>query len=207
MDALQNKDGLIVIGLHALVNHLSELGIVANEEPRVNRDAVTTHTRAGLQDVHTGVHVTDLDDLIHVHVVVTADTAQLVGKGNVHGTVGVLYHLGHLSSADVGYDNLALAERGIVLLYLLTNLFAVGTNGAVVMKEFIYHVTGDNALRGVNQIDVLTNLEAVLLNHRAHELVNSSGANGGFNNYGCTFGAHLHYFLNSCYYIAGIHLL
>ena len=75
MDALQHKDGLIVVGLHTLVDHLSQLGIVAHEEPRVNRDAVATNARAGLQDVYTGMHVADLDDLIHVHIVVTADTA------------------------------------------------------------------------------------------------------------------------------------
>lgn len=47
VDALQHEDGLVVVGLHALVNHLGQLGIVAHEEPRVNTDAVTAHARAG----------------------------------------------------------------------------------------------------------------------------------------------------------------
>ena len=95
---------------------------------------MTTHTRTRLKDVHTGMHVTDLDNLIHIHVVVTADAAKFICKSNVHSTVGVLNHLGHLSGADVSYYNLALAERGIILLYFLTNLTAVCTNGAVVME-------------------------------------------------------------------------
>ena len=168
---------------------------------------MATNARAGLKNIYTGVHVTDLDDLIHVHIVVTADAAELVGKGNVHGTVGVLYHLSHFSRANVGNDDFALAERGIVLLYLLTNLLAVSTNGTVVMEQLIDHVAGNDTLRSVNQIDVLTNLKSVFLNHWAYELVNGSGTNGRFNNYGSTLGAHLHHFLDGSYYIAGINLL
>ena len=74
------------------------------------------------------------------------------------------------------------------------------------MKEFIDHVTGDDALRGMNQIDVFTNLKAVLLNHRTHELVNGAGAHGGFNHDCCTFRAVFHHFLDGSYYIASVHL-
>ena len=54
VDAFQHKDGLVVVGLHRLVNHLSQLRIVTYQEPRVNRDAVTAYTRTGLEDVYTG---------------------------------------------------------------------------------------------------------------------------------------------------------
>ena len=57
VDALQHKHGLVVVGLHTLVNDLGQLGIVAHEEPGVNRDAVATHARAGLEDVDTRVHL------------------------------------------------------------------------------------------------------------------------------------------------------
>ena len=74
-DGLLGEEG--VEGLHALVNHLGQLGIVAHQEPGVHRDAVAAHARAGLQDVHARVHVADADNLVHVHVVVAADAREL----------------------------------------------------------------------------------------------------------------------------------
>ena len=136
----------------------------------------------------------------------TADAAELVGKGNIDGTVGVLHYLGHLGRADVGNHNLALAEGGIVLLHLFANLAAVGTDGAVVMEQLVHHVARDDALGSVNEVDVLTNLEAIGLDDRAHELVDGAGADGGFH-HGGTLGAVLHHFLDGSHHIAGIDLL
>ena len=48
MNALEHEHGLVVVGLHTFVNYLSQLGIVAHKEPRVNADAVTSHTGARL---------------------------------------------------------------------------------------------------------------------------------------------------------------
>ena len=41
---------------------------------------MTTDTRTGLQDVNTRVHVTNLDNLIDINVVMTTELNQLVGK-------------------------------------------------------------------------------------------------------------------------------
>ena len=94
---------------------------------------MATHARAGLEDVYTWMHIADADNLIHVHVVVTTDAAQLIGESDIHGTIGILHHLSHFSSTNVGNDDFALAERGIVLLHPLAHLATVGTNGAVVV--------------------------------------------------------------------------
>ena len=188
VDALEHEHGLVVIGFHRLVNHFGQLGIVAHEEPGIDRDAVAAYAGAGLQDVHAGVHVADADDFIHIHIVVAADAAKLVGKGDVHGTVGVLHHLGHLGRADVGHHNLALAEGGVVALHLLAYLAAVGTDGAVVVEQLIDHVAGDDALGGMHEIDVVDALDLAfpliaalsrnLLDDGAHELVDGAGADG-----------------------------
>ena len=207
VDALEDEDGLIVVGLHALVNHLRQLGIVAHEEPGIDADAVAAYTGAGLEDVHAGVHIADADDLIDIHIVVTADAAELVGKGDVDGTVGVLDDLGHLGRADVGDDNLTLAEGGIVALDLLANLLGVGTNRAVVVQQLIDHVAGDDALGGVDEVDVFADLEAVGLDDRTHELVDGAGADGGFDDDGGTLGAYLHHLLDGSDDVAGVHLL
>ena len=79
------------------------------------------------------MHIANADDLIHIHVVVPADTAKLVGKGDVHGAEGVLNDLGHFGSADVGDDNFALAEGGVILLLHLADSSIVSADGAVVM--------------------------------------------------------------------------
>ena len=96
---------------------------------------MTTHTRTGLQNVDTGVHVTNLNDFIHIHIIVTAYARELVSESDVYGTIGILYHLGHLSSADVGNDNLALAEGGVEGLDALAHLAAVGADRAVVVQD------------------------------------------------------------------------
>ncbi len=168
---------------------------------------MATHAGTGLQDVDTRMHIADADDLVNIHIVVTADAAELVGKGDIHGTVGVLNHLGHLGGADIGNDYLTLTETGVIFLHLLTNLAAVGTDGAVVVQQLIHHITRDDALRGMNEVDVLTNLEAVGLNHRAHKLVDGARRDGALYNHSCTLGAYLHHFLDGCNDIAGIHLL
>lgn len=134
VDALEDEDGLVVVGLHRLVDDLGELGIVAHEEPGIDADAVAAYAGARLKDIHAGVHIADADDLIDIHIVVTADAAELVGKGDVDGTVGVLDYLGHLGRAYVGDDNLTLAEGGIVALDLLTDLLGVGSDSAIVVQ-------------------------------------------------------------------------
>ena len=75
VDALQNKHGLVVVGLHALIDNLGQLRIVAHKEPRVNADAVPAYAWSGLQDVDTRMHVADTDNLIYIHVVVATNTA------------------------------------------------------------------------------------------------------------------------------------
>jgi len=207
VNALEDEDGLVIVGLHRLVNDLRELGIVAHKEPGINADAVTAHAGTGLEDVHTRVHIADADDLIDIHIIVTADAAELVGKGDIDGAVGVLDHLGHLGRADVGDDDLALAERGIIALDLLTDLLGVGTDGAVVVQQLIDHIARDDTLGGVNEVDILAYLEAVGLDNRTHELVDSARADGRFNNNCSTLRTDLHHFLDGSDDVAGVHLL
>jgi len=207
VDALEHEDGLIVVGLHRLVNDLGQLGIVADEEPGIDADAVAAYAGTGLEDVYARVHIADADDLIDIHIVVTADAAELVGKGDVDGAVGVLDHLGHLGRADVGDDDLALAEGGVVTLDLLADLLGVGTDGAVVVQQFIDHIAGDDALGSVDEVDVFAYLEAVLLNDRTHELVDGARADGRFDDDGGSLGADLHHLFDSSDDVASVHLL
>ena len=206
VDALEDEDGLVVIGLHRLVNDLGELRIVANEEPGVDADAVATHSGAGLEDIDTGVHIADADDLIDIHIVVTADSAEFVRKSDVDCTVGILDHLGHLGSADVGDNNFALAEGGVVTLYLLADFLGVGTDGAVVMQQLIDHIAGNDTFRRMDEIDVFSNPETVSFDDGTDELVNSARTDGGFDDDGGSLRADSHHLLDSSDDVASIHL-
>ncbi len=207
VDAFEDEDGLVVVGLHRLVDDFGELGIVAHEEPGIDADAVAAYAGTGLEDIDTGVHIADADDLIDIHIIVTADAAELVGKGDIDGAVGVLDHLGHLGRADVGDDDLALAEGGVVALDLFADLLGVGSDSAIVVQQLIDHIARDDTLRGVDEVDIFAYLEAVLLNDRTHELVDGAGADGGFDDDGGSLGADLHHLLDGSDDVAGVYLL
>ena len=74
VDALQNKDRLAIVGLHRFVYDLCQLRIIANKEPRIYADAMSTYSRAWLKDIYTRMHIADLDDFINIHVVVAANS-------------------------------------------------------------------------------------------------------------------------------------
>ena len=207
VDALQYELRLAVVGLHGFVDDLGELGVIAHEEPRVHADAVAADAGTGLEDVDARVHVADADDLVNVHAVVTADAAELVGEGDVDGAVGVLHDLGHLGGADVGHDDLALAEGGVVLLDAFADLAAVGAYGAVVMQKFVHHVAGDNAFGGMDEVDVYPGLAACGLDGGTHVPVDGSGTDGGFDDDDGAAEAHLEHILHRCDDVAGIDLL
>lgn len=207
IDALKHEHRLAVVGFHRFVNDLSQLGIVTYEEPGIHTDAVAAHAGAGLQDIHARVHIADPDDLIHVHIVVAADATEFVGKGDVHGTEGILNYLGHFGRADVSDHNLALAERGVILLNLLAYLTAVGTDRAVVVQEFVHHVAGDNTFGCMDQVEVLPYFEAVCLDDGSYEPVDGAGADGALNDHDSALGAYLHHFLDGGHDVAGVHFL
>ena len=141
--------------LQGETDEVGRLGVVADQEPRVDRDAVAADARAGVEDVHARVLVGDADDLGDVHAADAADLGELVGEGDVHRAEGVLDDLGHLGGADVGDGDLALAEAGVDLRHGLAHLGVVGADGAVVVQKLVDHVARDDALGGVDEPDVL----------------------------------------------------
>lgn len=164
------------VGLKGQADEVGRLGVVADQEPRVDRDAVAADARAGVQDVDARVLVRDADDLGDVHAADAADLGELVGEGDVHRAEGVLYDLGHLGGADVSDGDLALAEAGVDLRHGLAHLGVVGSDGAVVVQQLVDHVARDDALGGVDEPDVLA---AGLGEQRANEAVDGVGRDGG----------------------------
>lgn len=176
------------VGLKGEADEVRRLGVVADQEPGVNRDAVAADARAGVEDVDARVLVRDADDLGDVHAADAADLGQLVGEGDVHRAEGVLDDLGHLGGADVGDGDLALAEAGVDLGHGLAHLGVVGADGAVVVQQLVDHVARDDALGGVDEPYVLA---AGLGKQRAHEAVDGVGRHGGLDDENCALGSNL----------------
>lgn len=192
------------VGLKGEADEVGRLGVVADQEPRVDRDAVAADARAGVEDVHARVLVGDADDLGDVHAADAADLGELVGEGDVHRAEGVLDDLGHLGGADVGDGDLALAEAGVDLRHGLAHLGVVGADGAVVVQQLVDHVARDDALGGVDESDVLA---AGLCEQRAHEAVDGVGRDGGLDDEHGAFGRDLEDGLAGRHDIAGVDLL
>lgn len=173
------------VRLQGEADEVGRLGVVADQEPRVDRDAVAADARAGVEDVHARVLVRDADDLGDVHAADTADLGELVGEGDVHRAEGILDDLGHLGGADIGDGDLAPAEAGVDLSNGLAHLGVVGADGAVVVKQLVDHVARDDALGGMDEPDVTA---AGLDKQRAHEAVDGVGRNGGLDDKHGTLG-------------------
>ncbi len=52
---------------------VGQTGIVPNQKPGIDWNAVTAYTGARLEDIHAGMLVGDTDNLIHVHIVTAAN--------------------------------------------------------------------------------------------------------------------------------------
>ena len=192
------------VGLKGEADEVGRLGVVADQEPRVDRDAVAADARARVEDVHARVLVGDADDLGDVHAADAADLGELVGEGDVHRAEGVLDDLGHLGGADVGDGDLALAEAGVDLSHCLAHLGVVGADGAVVVQQLVDHVARDDALGGVDEPDVPA---AGLDEQRAHEAVDGVGRDGGLDYEHGALGRDLEHGLAGRHDIARVDLL
>ena len=180
------------------------LRVIAHQEPRVDGNAVTANAGAGLQDVYARVLVGDADDLRHIHAADAADLGELIGEGDVDRAEGVLDDLGHLGSADVGHTGFALTEGCVNLSNLLAHLGIVRTNRTVVVQQLENHVTRDDALRSVHELNVL----ALGLNEqRAHEAIHRVGRNSRLNYKHGTLRGDLEHRLAGGNHIAGVNLL
>lgn len=192
------------VGLKGEADKVGRLGVVADQEPRVDRNAVAADARTGVEDVHTRVLVGDADDLGDVHAADAADLGELVGEGDVHRAEGVLDDLGHLGGADVSDGDLSLAEAGVDLRHGLAHLGVVGADGAVVVQQLVDHVARDDALGGVDEPDVLA---AGLCEQRANEAVDGVGRDGGLDDEHGALGRDLEDGLAGRHDVAGVNLL
>lgn len=101
--------------------------------------------------------------------------ASSLAKGDIDSTEGIFNDFSHLSCTNIGNYDIALAETGIVRLHFLANLTRVSTYGTIVMDQLVNHIARDDAFRCMHKVDVFANHEAILLDDRTHEFVDSTG--------------------------------
>ena len=164
---------------------------------------MTADAGTRLQNIDARMHVTDFDDFVHIHIVMTADLRQLVGKGDVHSAESVLHNLGHFSSLNVRDYDFALAEGGIELRHFFADNLVISTDGPIVMQQFIHHVAGDNPLRSVDEINVFSLFRN---QYRSYALLNGARRYCGFDYERSTFRSNLQNILYCRYNVAGINL-
>ncbi len=87
------------------------LGRGMDDEPRVNRDAVSADAGAGREDIDARVTVGEADHLPHVHPQLVRNDRQFIGEGDVNITIGVLDQLAHFRRARIGGDASAAHEQ------------------------------------------------------------------------------------------------
>ena len=132
-----------------------------------------------------------------------ANAGKFIGKCYVHGAEGVFDHLRHLGCTDVGHDDFALAEAAVYGFHPFAHRLVVGAYRAVVVKQLVHHVAGDDTLRGMYKADRLPGFR----NHRPHGLVDGARGNGAFDDDHSALRAVLQHGLHCRYHITRVHLL
>ena len=74
------------------------------------------------------------------------------------------------------------------------------------MFQLIYHISRNNTLRCMHQIDILADGKSVGFNDRTHIFIDSSRRYGRFDNHRCALRADTHNVLHCLYHVACIHL-
>ena len=120
-----------------------------DDEPRVDRDAVSADTRAGLEDLHARVSVRQADELPDVDRELVADQRELVGEGDVDVAVGVLGELSQFGRAGVGQEDLRRAERRVEVAGLLGSGRRQPAADAIIGDQLLEHLAGQDALRAM----------------------------------------------------------
>ena len=110
------------------------------------------HPGARLQNAHPRMAVGQVDELPDVHPDPLADEGQLIGKGDVEITKGVLRQLGHLGGGGVGQDQVTPAEGGVQVSGQVAGLGGQAADDPGVGHHLGHDAAGQHAFGAVGQV-------------------------------------------------------
>jgi len=181
--------GLAVVDLARSADEPRLMRRGVDDEPRIDRDAMTTDARTGFQDVHPRMTVREFDHVPHVHVHMIANERQFVCECDVSVAKGVFRELHHLGGARMGFETLAANEQFVETPCLRRAGWREAADAAVVLHELDEYPPRQHPFRTIGDRDI--GLPAVSVESRkvqirpqpgqkiAHFLRRADGA-GGF---------------------------
>ena len=140
------------LGVIDLAGRAQEAGFgrrSVDDEPRVDRDAMSTDPRTRLEDLHARMTICEADEFPDVDAELIADERELIGEGDIHVAEGVLGQLGELGRASVGQEDLRGAEGGVEIAGLFGGGWSQSTTDAVIGDELFEHLAREDALGAV----------------------------------------------------------
>ena len=124
---------------------------------------------------------------INIHIIMTANLCQFIGKCNINISISILNHFRHFSGTNICNDYFSLAKACINLFYSFTNFLTVTTNRPAIIFQFIYHISRDNPLGGMYNFYIVMFIYIVFIYERSYKYINRFRRNCRFNNNNAAF--------------------
>jgi len=110
---------------------------LTDDEPRINGDAVPSHSRAGLEDVYARVSVGEADQFPYVDSLLVADDGEFVGEGDIDVAEAVLGEFAHLGGPRICKYALAFDEDSIELCRNLRTSRCDAPDNAIIVHQLV----------------------------------------------------------------------
>jgi hypothetical protein len=146
--------GFPIIDLSRGMNKAGLFGGFADDEPRINSDAMPTDTWTRLQDLNAGMVIGQLDELPNIDIKFVADNGEFVGKSNVDISERVFSQLAHLGCSGVGRDTFSLDKRFIKRCGPLRATLRHSANNSIVADKLMYNLSRKYSFRTIGYIDI-----------------------------------------------------
>ena len=153
-DLVDDPVRFVVVYFACGANQACLFRVLRHDKPRIDRDAVPTHARPRLKDVHAGVTVGKANKFPDVNPLIGANQRQFIRKRDINVAEAVFGQFAHLGGAGVGHHTFAFKENFIQLAGARGADWRHAANHAVIFNQFHHHLAGQYALRTVGDIDI-----------------------------------------------------
>src|SRR6266851_3454294 len=138
-----------IVHFAAWFDQTREIRCRLDNEPGIDRDAVTTDSRAGAQDVDARMSIGEIDDLPHVNPITMADQRELVCKCDIGIAERVFGQLDHFGCARCRGDARASNKSLVKALRTPGAVRRYATNTTVIVDQLRENASGQDPLGAV----------------------------------------------------------